>query len=148
MKHKTASIELLERLAQRQAEAAALRLAHRRGQLQQAQERQRDLNAYHHEYQATELNAGAGGISAKRLGDLQKFRRQLAGVLESGESLLSRATEDYNVARETWVKQHRRTQAMSDLVDRKRRHNRQEIDRSDQLAADELAANRADSWRR
>ncbi|GBG12565.1 flagellar FliJ protein [Novimethylophilus kurashikiensis] len=131
----------LVKFAEERSEAAAQELQRHRIQLNQAEEKLKQLQGFLADYQARLGHTAGQGVTVQTLIDFQQFIGKLEIAIRSQSEEVVRCRQRWENAQEIWMERERELKAYLALRDR---HDREEIrkdNRRDQRLQDEFAQN-------
>jgi flagellar FliJ protein len=131
----------LVKFAEERSEAAAQELQRHRIQLNQAEEKLKQLQGFLADYQARLGQTAVQGVTVQTLIDFQQFIGKLEIAIRSQAEEVVRCRQRWENAQEIWMDRERELKAYLALRDR---HDREEIrkdNRRDQRLQDEFAQN-------
>jgi flagellar FliJ protein len=132
-------IGLVQRMAGEKADTAARRLAERREQQEQEQERLAQLRGFRREYEQKLAVSGQNGIDAYRLRDYNAFLARIDRAIAEQRTTVERIAREVEQLRENWLAQWGNARALEQLVTRYRHRERGEAEAREQRRNDELA---------
>ncbi len=132
----------VHRVAGGRAATAARRLAERRDELDQEQERLAQLRGFRREYEQKLAVSGQNGIDAYRLRDYNAFLARIDRAVDEQRGALVQAEREVEQLREHWLEKWGNARALEQLVGRYRQQERRTADIREQKNNDELGRQR------
>ncbi len=129
----------LERLAGSREQEASRRLAATLDALREKEQQLDQLRTYLDEYQ--QQSRAAQGTDPTRWENYRLFLSRLSEAIQQQERELTDARARYAEEASSWRESHARTQALTKLVDKYRREDRQRMTELEQKELDELLGN-------
>lgn len=130
------------RLAQRRRDDAAQAYRMSREELSSYRDRLAQMRAYREEYVARFLQAGNGGMTARRMKDYRRFLVKLDEVIAQIERLAVQAELAVEARKGDWVARRARVRALDEAIARFRFDEVRELLRGEQRESDDRSQRR------
>lgn len=127
-------------MAEQTEREAASKLAKLQKQLQQAEQQLAGLEQYRTDYQQQWINRGQQGVTGEWLMNYQRFLSQLETAISQQRNSVQWHAGNVDKAREQWRQAYARLEGLKKLVQRYHEQARQQAERQEQKAMDEMAA--------
>jgi flagellar FliJ protein len=132
-------LEPVHDLAVEAERGAARRLADAEREVAESQERLAQLEHYEREYRASLQQRVVDGIGAGGLRDYQAFLARLGEAVAQQRSVLARAVDGRDAAREQWLASSTRRRAVGKVIEQAAAADRRASERREQRDLDEHA---------
>lgn len=129
-------------LTRHEERVAAESLARASADVAELERQLSQLRAYHHEYQLGTGRGVGAALTAAQMKDARRFLQQLEQAVLAAEQQLAGRRQLLERARQQWLVQHRRVEALAAITERERRSEAHQLELVEQFETDDLVSAR------